>query len=103
MHADCDFCQVVAGGNDTTINKTYSRFTIFFSGYSLESNRHFHTHLLQAKGTKSTSFLVRNEVDLEPLACEDVPHDSCFVFAVNKCTDPEGAGGLNPLWSNISL
>ena len=29
---------------------------------------------LQAKGTKSTSFLtcVRNEVDLEPLACKDV-------------------------------
>ena len=31
---------------------------------------------LQAKGTKSTSFLIciRNEVDLVPLASEDAPH-----------------------------
>ena len=36
---------------------------------------------LQAKGTKSTSFLtcVRNEVDLVPLACEDDVH-VCMKF-----------------------
>ena len=36
----------------------------------------------KAKGTKSTSFLtqcVRNEVDLVPLACEDVPAQETLV------------------------